>query len=118
MFVAVILVSGVQPPVHLQTKQAADTATTGYAWTQLTDDAGYAKSYNYQIFADDRYIRAFHHDGVWISEDGTRWCKTGLSDIINRQAFLDYVKFNGAIYALGTLDENIVGLYQQPRPNQ
>src|SRR5262249_29324258 len=30
-----------------------------------------------------------------------------LNDIINRQAFLGYVKFRGAVYALGTFDGNI-----------
>ena len=80
---------------------------TKYAWTQLTADAGYSKSYNYQLFADDEYIRALHHDGMWLSKDGRTWLKATLSDIINRQAFLDYVKFKGAIYALGTFDGNI-----------
>src|SRR5207249_9002249 len=78
-----------------------------YVWTQLTPDAGYSKSYNYQLFSDDQYIRAFHHDGVWLSKDGITWWKTELTDIVNRQAFLDYVKFKGAIYALGTFAGNI-----------
>jgi hypothetical protein len=87
--------------------QKTDSFHHKYAWTQLTADAGYAKSYNYQLFADDLCIRAFHHDGAWLSNDGITWRKTGLKNIINRQAFLDYVKFKGAIYALGTFDGNI-----------
>jgi hypothetical protein len=107
LMVAVFVLSGGRPSVHVQTKQITDSLATRYAWTQLTADAGYSKSYNYQIFADGQYIRAFHHDGVWISEDGTTWHKTDLKDIINRQAFLDYLKFKDAIYALGTFDGNI-----------
>jgi hypothetical protein len=84
-----------------------DSSGSTYVWTRLTPDAGYSKSYNFQLFSDDQSIRAFHHDGVYLSNDGSSWKKTGLTDIINRQAFLDYVKFKGAIYALGTFDGNI-----------
>jgi hypothetical protein len=112
IYLALILFSWQTPAVETpypappQGHRGTALAAT-YVWTQLTKDAGYAKSYNYQLFADDQYIRAFHHDGVWISTDGATWRRTELTDIVNRQAFLDYVKFRGAVYALGTFDGNI-----------
>ncbi len=78
-----------------------------YTWTQLTPDAAYGKSYNFHLFSDDQCMRVFHHDGVFVSRDGKVWSKTPLTDIINRQAFLGYVKHKGAVYALGTFDGNI-----------
>jgi len=78
-----------------------------YVWTQLTADAGYAKSYNYQLFSDGKNIRAFHQDAMWVSTDGKSWRKTALTNIIHGQAFLDYITFNGSIYALGTFEGNI-----------
>lgn len=78
-----------------------------YEWTQLTASAPYSKTYNYQLFADDQRILAFHPSGVWVSTDGRRWQQTQLTNIVKNQAFLDYVWFKGAVYALGTFDGNI-----------
>lgn len=83
------------------------TPEAGYRWTQLTTDAGYPKSYNYQMFADSGVMRVFHHTGVWSSTDGASWRKTGLADIVRNQGFMDYVRFNGYIYGLGTFEGNI-----------
>src|SRR5260221_12432489 len=99
-----LLQAGVGSRYSAGGNQDAGSVEPSYAWTRLTPDAGFEKSYNYQLFADDHYVRAFHHKGVWTSSDGGTWRKTGLKDIVNRQAFLDYVKFKGAIYALGTFD--------------
>jgi hypothetical protein len=104
----------------LSTGAAADHQQTGgddsdYVWTELTAGAEYAKSYNFQLFADDHYIRAFHGDGAWSSTDGKNWLKTGLTNIVGGQAFLDYVKFKGAIYALGTFTGNIERFTQTTR---
>ncbi len=78
-----------------------------YVWTQLNGSAPYSKSYNYQLFADDQRILAFHPSGVWASTDGRIWQKTPLSNIVKNQAFLDYVSFNGYVYGLGTFEGNI-----------
>ena len=78
-----------------------------YIWNELTPDAGYAGSYNFQLFADSEKIRAFHPSGVWESRDGKAWKKTGLSNVVKNQAFLEYVGFKGAIYGLGTFEGNI-----------
>ena len=104
-----VLLFSTSKPHKLQHYESppSDTLATKYSWTQLTPDAGFSKSYNFQLFSDDQYIWAFHHDGVWLSKDGITWWKTELTDIVNRQAFLDYVNFKGAIYALGTFAGNI-----------
>ncbi len=78
-----------------------------YVWEHLTSAAGFPGSYNFKLFADGDTIRAFHHQGVWASVDGKTWNKTGLPNIIRNQGFLDYVRFRGGIYALGTFDGNI-----------
>ncbi|MBX2992003.1 MAG: hypothetical protein KF749_12675 [Bacteroidetes bacterium] len=78
-----------------------------YIWTRLTANAGFSQSYNYQMFADGEYIRVFHPSGVWESSDGKSWRQTSLTNIVMNQAFLDYVEFKGAVYALGTFEGNI-----------
>lgn len=59
------------------------------------------------MFADGEYIRVFHPSGVWESSDGKSWRQTSLTNIVKNQAFLDYVVFKGAVYALGTFEGNI-----------
>jgi len=78
-----------------------------YVWTQLTVEADFPKSYNFQLFADKERVLAFHPGGVWSSIDGKAWTRTKLTNIVGGQAFLDYVHFNGSVYALGTFDGNI-----------
>ncbi|HEY6191814.1 MAG TPA: hypothetical protein VI215_05740 [Bacteroidota bacterium] len=103
----VLPLCGRQSPPAGEGRRPGEGLSGSYTWKQLTPEAGYAKSYNYQLFSDGDIVRAFHHDGVWFSRDGVSWQKTALPDIVNRQAFLDYVRFKGAIYALGTFDGNI-----------
>lgn len=78
-----------------------------HAWVRLCAEAEFPKSYNFQMFADSAQIRVFHSGGVWASEDGVSWRKTPLRNILGGQAFLDYVQFQGAVYALGTFEGNI-----------
>lgn len=73
----------------------------------MNESAPYSKSYNYQLFADNQRILAFHPSGVWASTDGRNWQKTSLPNIVKNQAFLDYVRFNGYVYGLGTFEGNI-----------
>ncbi len=82
--------------------QEAMVVAEPYAWTKLTADAGYSKTYNYQLFARDSKLWAFHMDAAWVSEDGKTWRKTELTNIVQNQKYLDYIEFNDAIYALGT----------------
>ncbi len=78
-----------------------------YTWTQLTPRADFPGSYNFQLFTHDDHIWAFHSQGVWSSIDGRTWSKTGLTDIVNNQAFLDYIEFRKSVYGLGTFHGNI-----------
>src|SRR5262245_58744308 len=84
---------------------AGDTATNnslpGYGWMELTANADFAKSYNFQLFTIRDTLWAFHSAGNWYSLDGKEWTKSQLSNSINNLAFLDYVYFNGAVYGLG-----------------
>jgi len=84
----------------------ADTATH-YSWSQLTQQADFPKSYNFQLFASGSQLWAFHSKGVWSSLDGATWQKSKLNNIVNNTAFLHYVQFNGMIYGLGTFSGNI-----------
>jgi hypothetical protein len=83
------------------------TLAPEYQWVRLSASADFPKSYNFQMFADSSHARVFHPGGVWSSADGITWRKTGLRNILGGQAFLDYVMFQGAVYALGTFEGNI-----------
>ncbi len=78
-----------------------------YEWVQLTANAPFAKSYNFQIFSIRDTLWVFHSEGIWFSADGTSWTKSPLSNILGNNAFLDYVYFNDQIYALGHFEGNI-----------
>lgn len=85
----------------------AYNAESEYAWTRLTPAAAFARGYNFQLFTHGKRLYAFHSDGVWVSSDGRAWKKTELTNIVGNQAFLDYVVFEEAVYALGTFAGNI-----------
>lgn len=89
----------------IQDKQPVDH--TGYKWTQLTSNAAYPKSYNFQIFSIRDTLWVMHHDGIWFSLDGKEWIKSPLENILKGNAFLDYVWFKNALYSIGTFEGNI-----------
>lgn len=78
-----------------------------YAWTKLLDEGPWPKSYNFQMFAINGELIVLHPQGTWTSVDGKIWSKSNLPNVINNQAFLDYVHFRDALYGLGYLDGNI-----------
>ena len=78
-----------------------------YHWTKITDSAAFKKSYNFQLFAIKDTLWVMHSDAAWFSVDGKIWIKSSLTDIIDNNAFLDYVWFNNALYGLGTFNGNI-----------
>lgn len=80
---------------------------SSYVWTKLLDSAEWRKNYNFQMFSRNDTLWTFHPDGNWFSKDGRKWTKSELSNPISNLAFLDYVKFNGAIYGLGYFQGNI-----------
>jgi hypothetical protein len=105
--VLVLFFPRTQPAQQNATPNQFAVGNDKYVWTQLVSSAPYSKSYNYQLFADSERVLAFHPSGVWLSTNGRTWQKTQLTNIVNNQAFLDYVMFNGRIYGLGTFQGNI-----------
>jgi hypothetical protein len=89
-----------------QIKKSTEPAK-GYHWTELTDNAAFPKAYNFQIFAIRDTLWAMHHAGTWFSVDGSKWVKASLSNVLKDNAFLDYVWFKNALYALGTFQGNV-----------
>lgn len=59
------------------------------------------------MFAIGGKLIAIHPDGTWTSNDSKTWTKSSLSNMINNQAFLDYIYFKDALYGLGYLNGNI-----------
>ena len=91
-----------------KTKPQQQYKSTGdYQWNLLTDGAAFAKSYNYQLFAIRDTLWAIHHDNAWFTMDGKTWNKSDLTNIINNNAFLDYVWFKNALYGIGSFKGNI-----------
>lgn len=88
-------------------KNAAAKDDSVYKWVKLLDSAGWKKNYNFQMFTVRDTLWVFHPDGCWFSTDGSKWTKSTLTNVINNQAFLDYVVFNNAVYGLGHLEGNI-----------
>lgn len=80
---------------------------TGFTWSRVTENAVWNKSYNFQMFVMNGKLWVFHHDGVWSSENGRDWTRSGLNNVIANQGFLDYVIFRGSVYGLGHLEGNI-----------
>jgi hypothetical protein len=93
-------------PAHEHTS-GMSAADSMYVWTQVLDSAAWRKSYNFQLFSLRDTLFTFHPDGVWFSPDGRRWSKSGLPNALHNLAFLDYVTFNNAVYALGYFEGNI-----------
>lgn len=79
----------------------------GYRWKEVTPNAPFAKSYNFQLFSLHDTLRAFHPDGNWYSLNGKDWTKSKLTNSIHNLAFLDYVVFKNAVWGLGHLEGNI-----------
>lgn len=85
----------------------AANSDTSYVWTKLLDSADWKKNYNFQMFSIKDTLWTFHPDGNWFSTDGVNWTKSSLSNSIYNLAFLDYVRFNNAVYGLGHFEGNI-----------
>src|SRR5262245_1901454 len=88
-------------------KFSGEKSSLQYKWNELTAEAAFPKSYNFQLFAIRDTIWAFHTDGNWYSLNGRHWIKSTLANSIHNLAFLDYVVFNGAVYGLGHFEGNI-----------
>ncbi len=87
--------------------QKPSGTTPEYTWRQLSQVAPFSKSYNFPLFVAKDSLWAIHPQGTWVTDDGIRWHKTALNNIIRNTAFLKYVQFEGALYGLGTFEGNI-----------
>ncbi|MDX1909367.1 MAG: hypothetical protein SF053_20175 [Bacteroidia bacterium] len=79
----------------------------GITWTELTPHAPWPESYNYQMFSIRDTLWVLHPRGTWCSADARQWHPSSLPNVVQNQAFLDYVCFKGALYGLGSLRGNI-----------
>jgi hypothetical protein len=81
--------------------QTASQLRAHYEWTQLTEAAGFPKSYNFPVFVANGKMYAFHSAGIWASSDGVSWTKTPLDPIRTDAYSTQYVQFRDSVYALG-----------------
>ncbi len=58
-------------PSQLSQKESSE-----YIWKELTNEAAFPKSYNFQLFATPDTAWAFHPGGNWYSLDGKTWIKS------------------------------------------
>lgn len=89
-----------------------------YRWHELSAQAAFAKSYNFQLFSLKDTLWAFHPSGNWYSLDGKQWEKSPLPNALKNLAFLDYVPFGKGVLALGTFEGNIERFAQTSRVQQ
>lgn len=90
-------------------KLPSDADVRGYGWTKVADAADFPIGYNYPVFAVDGEMVAFNQ-GSWVSRDGRNWAKSALPESGLNPAYQRYVEFQGAIYALGTMQGNFQDL--------
>lgn len=85
---------------------AKSTAQTNrYVWENVTAEAEFPQGYNYPVFVLNGQMLALNNGG-WLSADGKNWTKTDLAESGLNPAYLKYVKFGDAVYALGAIDGN------------
>lgn len=85
-------------------------STAGYRWTKVTDAAAFPGSYNFPLFKLRNRLWAFHPQGNWYSEDGKNWIRAEMPVLGFNTGYQQYVQFNDAIYALGTMEGNYLNL--------
>lgn len=80
---------------------------SSYQWREVSHQAAFTKSYNFQLFSLRDTLWAFHPSGNWYSLDGKQWEKSPLPNALHNLAFLDYIPLNENVLALGTFEGNI-----------
>lgn len=107
ILILTIIACSCQPSKTGQENISSVKTEPEYVWTKVLDSADWKKSYNFQMFSVHDTLWTFHSDGNWYSTDGLTWAKSPLPNSINNLAFLDYIKFNDAIFGLGYFEGNI-----------
>lgn len=94
---------------------AQPAAPAALVWERVTADAGFPPSYNFPVVVtgDGRFV-ALHPQGTWVSTDGTTWRRGPLPWSGTNAAYLPYIRHDGAVWALGTLDGNYEGFTIDP----
>lgn len=88
---------------------SCSSPTAEYAWSNVTNKAEYPEGYNYPVFVLGDKMLALNN-GAWISTNGKSWTKTDLPETGLNPAYQKYVQFNGAVYALGTMQGNYLDM--------
>jgi hypothetical protein len=86
------------------------SGTKNYVWHEVTKNAAFEKGYGFPVFVMDGEMRALTPTGGWISKDGKNWTKTNLPDIGLNSAYQKFIRFKGAIYALGAMRGNYLNM--------
>lgn len=82
-----------------------ETTSADYVWQNVTTAAQFPQGYNYPVFIINGEMLALNNGG-WVSKDGKTWTKTDLPESGLNSAYQKFVQFNGAIYALGSMQGN------------
>src|SRR5439155_20246519 len=59
-------------PIGVIPKPKESVFLKEYKWIQITDNAAFPKSYNFQLFSIRDTLWALHHAGTWFSTDGSK----------------------------------------------
>jgi hypothetical protein len=86
-----------------------------YRWDQLSEDAGFPRSYNFPVFVVGDKMFAMLGYGVWASADGRMWTRTALEPLRRNVYTGQYVQFRDAIYLLGDHDGNYESITFVPK---
>ena len=88
----------------------AESKTSEYIWQNITAKAEFPQGYGYPVFVMNGEMRLLTPSGGWISKDGKNWTRTNLPDVGLNPAYLRFIQFKGAIYALGTIQGNYLNM--------
>src|SRR5262245_16226073 len=100
----ILLTSAAAPACGPKTINTPDVgAAAVYAWTNVTDHAPFPESYNFPMINFRNQLWVLHPAGNWFSADGRSWTKAELPALGLRTAYQQYIQFQDAIYALGTM---------------
>lgn len=81
-----------------------------YGWTMVVEHAPFPEAYNFPMFTVGNKLWVIAGDANWYSEDGKAWTKAELPAYGLRTGYQQYVQFNDAIFALGTMEGNYLNL--------
>lgn len=114
MFGSKTILAAIILSISVSTCSESTAESTGYGWQNVTTAASYPEGYNYPVFVMNREMLALNQ-GAWISKDGKIWTRTALPDSGLNSAYQEFVQFDGAVYALGSMRGNYESFTITPR---